>query len=81
MPEITVYGADWCPLTRRAQAHLERLGIPYRYVDIDEDKDAATWVAAQNNGKERKPTIDISGTILTEPTDRELDEAIGAAAE
>lgn len=79
MPTVTVYGADWCPLTRRAQAHLDRLGVPYRYIDIEEDQEAAAWVAAQNNGKERKPTIEIDGTILTEPTDRELDEALGAA--
>lgn len=80
MPDITIYGADWCPLTQRARAHLDGLGVPYRYIDIEEDDDAAAWVAAQNNGKERKPTVDIDGTILIEPTDRELDEALGAGA-
>ena len=59
--------------------HLKRLGVPYRYIDIEKDQDAAAWVAAQNNGKEKKPTIDIGGAILTEPSDRELDEALAAA--
>ena len=31
---------------------------------------------AQNDGKEKKPTLDINGTILTEPDDDELDEVL-----
>jgi glutaredoxin len=73
---VKVYGADWCPLTRRALSHLKERGVPYEYTDIDEDREAAKWVAEQNGGKEKKPTIDIDGRILSEPTNRELDEAL-----
>ncbi len=76
MADIKVYGADWCPLTKGTLAHLDELQIPYKYINIDHDKQAAKWVAEQNNGKEKKPTLDIDGLVLTEPTDEELDEAL-----
>lgn len=77
-PKIVVYGADWCPLTTRAVAHLEQLGLPFEYIDIDDDERAARWVREQNDGKERKPTILIGDRILVEPTNTELDRALAA---
>ena len=78
MSQITVYGADWCPLTKGTRMHLERLGVQYDYVDIDRDRKAARWVAEQNGGKEKKPTLDIEGEILTEPSNSELDQVLQA---
>jgi pyruvate dehydrogenase complex dehydrogenase (E1) component len=54
------------------------MGIPYRYVDIEEDRSAARWVAAQNGVKEKKPTLDINGQVLTTPSDTELMEVLEA---
>ena len=65
-------------MTARTRAHLDRRHIPYVYVDIDLDRESAKWVAEQNGGKEKKPTLDIDGQILTEPTNRELDEVLAA---
>jgi len=48
MPKVTVYGADWCPLTRRALVHLERIGVPFDYVDVESDPEASAWVKSQN---------------------------------
>ncbi len=76
MADIKVYGADWCPLTKNTIAHLKELSLPYQYINIDHDRTAAKWVAEQNNGKEKKPTLDIDGEVLTEPTDEELDEVL-----
>ena len=78
MANITVYGADWCPLTKGTRAHLDELGIDYQYINIDHDRQAAQWVADHNGGKEKKPTLDVKGEVLTEPTDRELDEVLEA---
>jgi mycoredoxin len=74
--KVKVYGADWCPLTRRAIDHLKRRGIPFEYINLEEDPRAAEWVKAQNGGKEKKPTIDLDGQILSEPTNDELDAAL-----
>jgi len=50
MKTVTVYGADWCPLTKRAIAHLEQMKIDFRYIDIDQNPRAARWVREQNGG-------------------------------
>ena len=76
MAEVKVYGADWCSMTKRTLAHLDQQGIPYQYVDIDRDRQAASWVADQNGGKEKKPTVDIGGIVLSEPNNQELDKVL-----
>jgi len=76
MERIKVYGADWCGLTRRTLMHLDRLGVPYDYIDVDYDREASEWVMRQNNGKEKKPTLDIHGRVLTAPTHKELEDAL-----
>ena len=76
MADIKVYGADWCSMTKRTLAHLDGQGIPYEYVDIDRDRSAASWVAAQNDGREKKPTLDIGGYVMAEPTNDELDKVL-----
>jgi mycoredoxin len=73
---VKVYGADWCEDTRRAREFLDRLGVQYQYVDIEQDESAAAWVREQNGGKERKPTVDVAGQVLTEPTDHDLTGAL-----
>lgn len=65
-------------MTKSALAHLDRLGVKYEYIDIDHDRKAAQWVAAQNDGKEKKPTIDIDGEVLSEPSSAYLDQVLQA---
>ncbi|MDQ6677389.1 MAG: glutaredoxin family protein [Acidobacteriota bacterium] len=77
--KIKVYGADWCSMTTRTIEHLEEVGAPFEYVDVDEDEAAAQWVKDQNGGKEKKPTVDLGGKVLTEPSNAELDVALKAA--
>jgi glutaredoxin len=79
MPNVKVYGADWCGLTRSTLRHLDELGVQYEYIDVDDNPQASEWVKEQNNGKEKKPTLDIDGQILTAPSNRELDELLKAA--
>jgi len=74
--KITVYGADWCGDTRRTRKQLDALGVPYDYVDIDEDKAAEAWITQQNNGKRKTPTVDVNGTVLIEPTNPKMEQAL-----
>ena len=73
---VKVYGADWCEDTRRTREYLDRLGVQYQYVDIEQDESAAAWVREQNGGKERKPTVDIAGQVLSVPSDHDLTGAL-----
>ena len=73
---VKVYGADWCEDTRRARAFLDGLGVQYEYVDVERDESAAAWVRERNGGKERKPTVDVAGQVLSVPSDHELTSAL-----
>jgi glutaredoxin len=76
MDKIKVYGADWCGPTRRTLMHLDELGVEYEYIDVDHDEVASQWVKDQNGGKEKKPTLDIHGKILTSPSNKQLEEVL-----
>lgn len=78
MEPIKVYGADWCESTRRTRSHLDRIGIEYDYINVDRDGEASEWVKRHNGGKERKPTLDICGRILTSPSNQQLDDVLRA---
>ncbi len=74
---MTVYGADWCEDTQRAMRHLRRLGVAYKYENVDQNPDALARAKALNNGERRTPTIDLEGgTTLVEPTNGELTQAV-----
>jgi mycoredoxin len=76
-PRIVVYGTYWCQDTVRSRNLLNRRGIPYTFVDIEVDPDAAQRVMGWNGGYLSTPTLDIDGRIVTEPSDEELAEILG----
>jgi len=72
-PEIIVYGADWCPDTRRAKRLLDERRVPYSWVDIDRDHAGDKFVIAANHGNRSIPTIVFKdGSVLVEPSNAEL---------
>ena len=77
-PEITVYGAFWCPDCHRSKQFLGEHQISYRWVDIEEDQEGESFVIEANSGKRRIPTIAFDdGTILSNPSNAELAEKLG----
>lgn len=76
MNEVKVYGAGWCEDTEATRNHLDSLGVPYEYIDVDKDPQAQAWVKEQNGGKQRTPTVDIRGRIVVEPDEKQLEEAL-----
>ena len=77
-PEITVYGAHWCPDCRRSKQFLGEHQIPYRWVDIEQDPAGEQYVLQKNDGKRIIPTIEFAdGSILVEPTNAELAARLG----
>ena len=75
-PHIVVYGTYWCQDTIRSRNYLNRHGIPYTFVDVEADSDAAQRVMDWNGGYLSTPTLDIDGCIITEPSDEELAELL-----
>jgi mycoredoxin len=74
--KVKVYGADWCGDTQRTLRQLDALGVSYDYVDVEQDEEASAWVKQQNDGKERKPTVQVGAQVLSTPTNEELEAAL-----
>ena len=75
---IVFYGTTWCPDCRRAQRVMDQYGVPFRWVDIDKDPEAASFVKEVNRGNRSVPTIVFSdGSILVEPSNAALKSKLG----
>ena len=66
---LTMYSTTWCGYCHRLRSQLDREGIGYRVIDIEQDESAATFVAGVNGGNQTVPTVLFpDGTTLTNPT-------------
>jgi thioredoxin reductase (NADPH) len=78
MPEITVYGAPWCPDCKRSKQFLAEHRVAFNWVDIDQDQAGLRYVEQVQNGGRTIPTIVFGkGDFLLEPTDEELAQKLG----
>jgi glutaredoxin-like protein len=77
--EIRVYGTWWCGDCRRVRHYFDRNQIRYSWVDIDKDQSGEAFVIDTNHGMRSVPTIVFSdGSILVEPSERELEQWFGS---
>jgi len=81
-PKITVYGAYWCPDCRRSKKFLGENFIPFKWVDIEEDKGGEQFVIAKNDGKRIIPTVVFEdGSFLVEPSNADLAKKLNLKTE
>lgn len=73
---VIVYGTRWCAATQLVRRHLDRLGVPYEYVDLDEHPEAAAQLRWWTGGYASHPTVYVGGEVLVEPTMSELSSAL-----
>ena len=76
-PTVTLYSAPWCGYCRIAKRFLDEHGVAYTEINIDEDQEAALRVEQWNKGNRTIPTLDINGTILTNPSPGQLRQVLG----
>lgn len=76
---VVVYGTGWCAASQMVRRHLDRLGIRYRYVDLEYSPDAASRLAWLTGGYVSHPTVSVDGEVLVEPSLRELEWALNRA--
>ncbi len=70
---IKMYATTWCGDCRMARRWFDSHGIPYEYINIEEDNSAAEYVVRVNRGRRSVPTIVFpDGSVLVEPSAREL---------
>jgi thioredoxin reductase (NADPH) len=78
MPEITVYGAPWCPDCKRSKQFLAEHRVAFKWVDIDQDQAGLQFVETLQQGGRTIPTIVFGeGDYLLEPTDEDLAAKLG----
>jgi mycoredoxin len=69
MAQVTMYTTSWCGYCFRLKSQLERAGLAYDEVSIEEQPDAAEFVATINDGNQTVPTLVFAdGSALTNPS-------------
>ena len=69
MTTFTMYTTPWCGYCHRLQGQLDREGITYDVVDIEQVPEAAALVESANNGNQTVPTLVYAdGTAQTNPS-------------
>ena len=66
---FTMYTTPWCGYCHRLRAQLDREGIEYDVVDIEQVPEAAELVMSVNGGNQTVPTLVYpDGTAQTNPS-------------
>jgi mycoredoxin len=66
---ITMFSTTWCGYCQRLKRQLEREGIGYTEINIEEDPASADYVMSVNGGNQTVPTVVFpDGTAATNPS-------------
>ena len=76
---LTMYSTPWCGYCHRLKSQLDREGIAYEVVDIEQDPAAATFVMSVNGGNQTVPTMKFDdGSAMTNPSIVQVKEHLAA---
>jgi mycoredoxin len=76
---VIMYSTVWCGYCRRLKSQMEREGIAYVEVDIEEIPGAADLVMSVNGGMQTVPTLVFpDGSALTNPSLAEVKAQLAA---
>ena len=77
MTSFTMYTTPWCGYCFRLKGQLDREGITYEMVDIEQQPEAAAIVESANDGNQTVPTLVYTdGTAHTNPSLRQVKEKL-----
>ena len=83
--KVVTYITTWCPDCTRSRRVLQRMGLVFAEIDIERVAGSEQAMRSVNGGSSKVPTILIDGpsgrTVLVEPGDRELMDAIRTCSE
>ena len=75
---IRVIGHRWSPDGHRLRDFLARNLVPYRWLDVEADEEAARLLAAADGASAKLPVVILGdGRLLSQPTNLGVAEAIG----
>ena len=75
---ITMFSTTWCGYCSRLKSQLDKAGIGYTEVNIEEVPGTADYVASVNGGNQTVPTVVYpDGTTATNPSLIAVKAALG----
>ncbi|MFF0264235.1 mycoredoxin [Kribbella sp. NPDC004536] len=79
MSAFTMYSTPWCGYCHRLKGQLDRAGIEFTEIDIEQVPGAAEIVEKINNGNQTVPTVVFpDGTAMTNPSLAQVAEKLAA---
>ena len=76
---MTIYSTPWCGYCHRLMKQLDREGVGYDVVDIEQVPEAAEYVMKVNGGSQTVPTVVFpDGSALTNPSLAQVKERLAA---
>jgi mycoredoxin len=76
---FTMYTTPWCGYCHRLKSQLDREGIAFDIVDIEQQPDAAFTVEQANGGNQTVPTLLFAdGSTLTNPSVAQVKERLAS---
>ena len=76
---VTMYTTTWCGYCRRLKRQMEDEGIVFQEVDVDRNPQFGDRIIAATGGFRTVPTIEAGGSLLVNPTLREVRAALAGA--
>jgi mycoredoxin len=78
---VTMYSTPWCGYCHRLKGQMDREGIAYEVVDIEQHPEAAEVVERVNDGNQTVPTLVYAdGSAQTNPSLIQVKEKLAALA-
>jgi mycoredoxin len=78
---VTMYSTPWCGYCHRLKGQMDREGIAYEVVDIEQHPEAAEIVEEVNHGNQTVPTLVYAdGTAQTNPSVMQVKEKLASLA-
>lgn len=81
---VTMYSTTWCGYCQRLKKQLEREGIAYTEINIEQDPASAALVESVNDGNQTVPTLLVTPVgggepvAMTNPSLRQVQAALAS---
>ena len=80
---VTMYSTTWCGYCRRLKSQMDREGITYTEINIEQDPESAAFVEKANGGNQTVPTVLVlpaagAEVVMTNPSLAQVKQALGA---
>ncbi|MFC5718779.1 mycoredoxin [Streptomyces gamaensis] len=81
---VTMYSTTWCGYCRRLKSQLDREGITYNEINIEQDPESAAFVERANDGNQTVPTVLVvpsgggTSVTMTNPSLAQVKQALAS---